>query len=201
MRLLYATTNSGKLQSMRRIASALGAEIYGLRDIPGDLPKIEETGTTPLENARLKAKAYFSHFRVPLFSCDSGLYFENLDESCQPGLHIRRVNGKELSDDEMISYYSKLAEDNGGQLIGRYRNAICLILSDDEIYESYDTSLWTEPFILSSKPHSKRVPGFPLDSLSIDIRSGKYYYDLDEKSVDSDAVDAGFGKFIKDILK
>lgn len=29
--------------------------------------------------------------------------------------------------------------------------------------------------------HEKRVEGYPLDSLSVEITSGKYYYDIDEK--------------------
>lgn len=200
MRLLYATTNKGKLSSMSKALYPLGIEIFGLDEIECQLPVVIESGRTPLENAQLKAKAYYEALRTPLFSCDSGLYFDNLDEELQPGLHIRRIEGKELSDEEMIAYYSKLAKNNGGELVGRYKNAICLILAEDESYSSFDESLWTEPFLLSAIPHSLRVPGFPLDSLSIDIKSGKYYYDLDEKSVDQDASQNGFRLFFHSLL-
>ena len=50
------------------------------------------------------------------------------------------------------------------------------------------------------EPHSKRVEGFPLDSLSIDIASGKYYYDLEVKDV-STSVDDGIRKFFSEILQ
>ena len=56
------------------------------------------------------------------------------------------------------------------------------------------------PFILAAKPHEKRVEGFPLDSLSIDIGSGKYYYDLKIKDV-STSVDDGVRKFFSESLK
>lgn len=52
-------------------------------------------------------------------------------------------------------------------------------------------SIATEPFILGPKPYPKqRVEGFPLDSLSIDIATGKDYYDLDVKEV-STSVEEG----------
>ena len=61
-------------------------------------------------------------------------------------------------------------------------------------------SIATEPFILVTKPHPKRVDGFPLDSLSIDIRTGKYYYDLKEKDV-STSLDDGVRAFFGGILR
>lgn len=57
----------------------------------------------------------------------------------------------------------------------------------------------TEPFILVTKPHPKRVEGFPLDSLSVDVESGKYYYDLDVKDV-STSVDDGVRAFFTEIF-
>ena len=135
-----------------------------------------------------------------MFSCDSGLYFEELTEEEQPGLHVRRINGKELTDEEMIEYYSALAEKHGGKITGRYRNAIYFILDEKRHYSSMDMSIATEPFILAAEPHPKRVEGFPLDSLSVDIKSGKYYYDLEVKDV-STSVDDGVRKFFTSIFK
>ena len=63
-----------------------------------------------------------------------------------------------------------------------------------------DMSIATEPFIMTVKPHSKRVEGFPLDSLSIDISSGKYYYDLETREV-STSVDDGIRRFFEEIFK
>ena len=73
------------------------------------------------------------------------------------------------------------------------------ILDEKHHYSSMDMSIATEPFVLVTKPHSKRVEGFPLDSLSIDIGSGKYYYDLEVKDV-STSVDEGVRKFFMTIL-
>ena len=200
MKILYGTTNQGKLQAMKKSVEGLDIELISLRDVEGELPKINENGRTPLENAEIKARAYFEAFRMPVFSCDSGLYFDELTEEEQPGIHVRRVNGKELTDEEMTEYYASLAAKHGGRITGRYRNAIYFILDENHHYSSMDMSIATEPFILGTKPHEKRVPGFPLDCLSIDIATGKYYYDLEEKDV-STSVDDGVRKFFGEVFE
>ncbi|MGO5116224.1 non-canonical purine NTP pyrophosphatase [Candidatus Avoscillospira sp. LCP25S3_F1] len=199
MKILYGTTNQAKLQAMRNAIEALDISIIGLNDINSKIPKVNECGKTPLENAELKAKAYYETFKIPVFSCDSGLYFDELKDEEQPGVYVRRIHGKELSDDEMIAYYSSLAKRYGGQIIGQYRNAIYFILDENHCYWSMDQSIATEPFILSAVPHPKRVAGFPLDSLSIDIASGQYYYNLDLKDVSS-SVEDGIKAFFKESL-
>lgn len=199
MKILYGTTNKAKLQAMKTAVENLDIQLIGLRDIESELPSINENGKTPLENAEIKARAYYEAFHMPVFSCDSGLYFDELTEEEQPGLHVRRINGKELTDDEMIQYYASLAKRHGGRITGRYRNAIYFILDEEHHYSSMDMSIATEPFILGTKPHAKRVEGFPLDSLSIDIATGKYYYDLDVKDV-STSVDEGVRKFFDAIF-
>lgn len=44
------------------------------------------------------------------------------------------------------------------------------------------------------------MEGFPMDSLSIDISTGKYYYDLDVKDVSTSVDDGGVRKFFKQIF-
>ena len=200
MKILYGTTNQGKLLAMKKSVEGLGIELISLRDVEGELPNIIENGKTPLENAEIKARAYFEAFHMPVFSCDSGLYFEELTDEEQPGIHVRRVGGKELTDEEMIAHYGSLAERYGGKITGRYRNAIYFVLDENHHFSSMDMSIATEPFILVAEPHTKRVEGFPLDSLSVDIVSGKYYYDLAVKDV-STSVDDGVRRFFTSILK
>lgn len=199
MRILYGTTNQGKLQAMKKSVEGLNVELICLKDLERELPVVIEDGKTPLENAEIKARAYFEAFHMPVFSCDSGLYFDELPDEEQPGIHVRRVNEKELTDDEMIVHYASLAKKYGGRITGQYRNAIYFILDENHHYSSMDMSIATEPFILAAEPHQKRVPGFPLDSLSVDIATGKYYYDLEVKDV-STSVDNGVRAFFGEIF-
>lgn len=182
MKILYGTTNTAKLAGMRRVTEPLGIELIGLNDLNQPIPPVDENGKNPLENAKIKAKTYYQTFNMPVFSCDSGLYFDNLPDNLQPGTHVRRINGKELNDEELIEYYSSLANTHGN-LIARYQNAIHFIIDDETYFSSMDESLSSESFMIVAKPHQNRVAGLPLDALSIDLETGKYYFDLNEKTI------------------
>jgi len=97
---VYGTGNAGKIQFMREVFEPLGLNLISIGDLPLVLPVVDESGNSPLENARIKALAYYKALReqtdtdYPVFSCDSGLYIEGLRENEQPGVHVRRVNGK-----------------------------------------------------------------------------------------------------------
>lgn len=197
--LLYGTGNPAKLQGMREALSPLDLEIVGLSDMDKTPPEVPENGNNPLENAYEKALAYYRFYGIPVFSCDSGLYFDDVPNEEQPGINVRNIGGKRLSDSEMILYYALKAREYGGKLTARYKNAICLVLSENEIRKSMDESLWGEPFYIVGKPHEKRVEGFPIDSLSVDIASGNYYYDLPQ-SVESN-MNEGFRVFFENVLK
>ena len=181
---------------MRNRLSTLGIELIGLKDLNLTIPEVIEDGNTPLENASKKALGYYEAFQIPLFSCDSGLYLDGVPQELQPGIHVRTINGKYLTDAEMMDYYSGLAV-KYGDLTARYRNAICLILDKKHIYKAMEESMASKPFLITSKPHPRRKEGFPLDSLSIDIRTGKYYYDLEKDELDQVAVEDGFLVFFK----
>ena len=88
MKLLYGTGNLAKLSVMKSLLQALEIELIGLNDLKGEgisIPAVSEDGNTPMENARKKAEAYYQAFQMPVFSCDSGLYFDNVPDEIQPG--------------------------------------------------------------------------------------------------------------------
>lgn len=201
MKIIFGTGNQAKLDAMKRRLEPLGVELMGLRDIDMAIPDIIENGNTPLENAAKKAGAYYTAFHMPVFSCDSGLYIDNVSDSEQPGVHVRTINGKYLTDDEMLEHYTKLAARHGNP-VARYRNAICLYVSDRKIYSAMDKDMESKPFILTSIPHSKiRKEGFPLDSISIDIKTGEYFYDLSQEELNSFQVEDGFCRFFTEVME
>ncbi|MCI8668694.1 MAG: hypothetical protein HFI34_04085 [Lachnospiraceae bacterium] len=203
MKLLYGTGNPAKLSAMRSRLERLDIELVGLNDLKAEgkmIPDVIEDGDTPLNNARLKVMAYYEAFHMPVFSCDSGLYFDNVPDEVQPGVHVRNVKGRCLSDDEMLDYYCGLAKKHGN-LVARYKNAICFVMDEKHVYEAMEPSMESEPFIMTDKPHSTiRKKGFPLDSISIDIKTGKYYYDLPEDKLEQVAVEDGFLEFFRKVL-
>lgn len=200
MRLIYGTGNPAKITYMRKQIESLDIDIIGLKDVEGEIPEVKENGKTPLDNARLKAMAYYKAFKKPVFSCDSGLFFDDVPDEVQPGVHVRNVNGKHLSDEEMIKYYSGLAR-KYGDLVARYRNAIVLVMDEYHIYEAMEDNMAGEPFIITSVPHEKVMEGFPLNSLSVDISTGKYYNDLKENERSRESRQDGFLEFFKKVLR
>jgi XTP/dITP diphosphohydrolase len=202
VKLLYGTANPAKLQSMRGMLDGLGIEIIGLNDVNLNVESIDESGNNPLENARIKALAYYNAVKTPVFSCDSGLYIQGVDSKNQPGVHVRRVNGRVLNDEEMIEYYTSLALKQGGEVKAKYKNAICLILDEESIFQYDGADISSDYFIITSKPHPRRNIGFPIDSISMEIETGKYYMDNDSHNSSKNEISKGFREFfLRTIVK
>jgi len=199
--MLYGTRNDAKVKQMKDALNGMDIEIIGLNDIKKIIPEVIEDGKTPLENAKKKAEAYFQEFKIPVFSCDTGLYFEGIKDIDQPGVYVKRVKGRELSDDEMIEHYSKIAKKNGGEIISRYENAICLKIDENTSFQYQGPEISLTKFIISEKPYDKKIKGFPLDSLSKNIMTNKYY--LEEKKTDEqeNRMYEGIRNFFKESFK
>ncbi len=71
---------------------------------------MKKNGKNAIENACIKAKTYYDITKMPTIGMDNNLFIEELPEEKQPGTHVRRINGKYLTDDEMIEYYTKLVK-------------------------------------------------------------------------------------------
>lgn len=179
MKIVYGTSNQSKLSFMRKRLEGLAVEIIGLDSIDMTLSEPDETGKNPSDNAYIKARGYYQQLKMPVMSADSGLFFEGAAEEDQPGVFIKRIHGKDLNGKEMVHYYSNLAEKYGGKLLARYKNALCLVVGEDTHYMLEESALESEPFYIVAKPHHHYEEGFPLNSLSVDISTMQYYYDLD----------------------
>ena len=81
-KLLYATGNKFKIQSMKERLKGLDIEIISPKDLNLDI-KVNENGKTVTENAIIKAKAYYNAVQIPTIAGDSALYVQKFEE--QPG--------------------------------------------------------------------------------------------------------------------
>lgn len=202
MQLLYGTFNPAKLASMKRKLTGTGIELVGLMELPQPPMEADETGHSMRENARIKAQAYRDATGQTVLSADSGLFLTGVSQAEQPAEHPRRMLGERMDDEAMIRFFADIAEKNGGRIRARYRNALCIAFADGRIKEVWDDSVASRAFYIVSRPHPKRTPGFPLDSLSIDERSGQYYYDMDQQRIDDELAHAeGYRAFILSALK
>ena len=94
MRLLVATTNPGKIREIRGILDGAPVDLVTLSDLP-PIAEPEETGTTFMENARLKALYYAAATGLPSVADDSGLEIDALDKA--PGVHSARWHGTDYA--------------------------------------------------------------------------------------------------------
>lgn len=176
MKVLFATSNPAKVRNYKEKLLKSGIELLTLKDIDIHI-HVEENGKNAIENAYIKAKAYYDELEIPTIGMDNNLFIEGIPDELQPGVFVRRINGRELNDDEMIEYYTKLVKEYGGKLKARWVYGMVLI-SENGIYEyswSYDD------FYLVSNVNEKRNPGYPLDSISIDEKLNKYFVDMTEE--------------------
>lgn len=177
MELFFATSNEAKLKRFNKL-ECQGIKILGLKDVNVDID-IDENGKNAIENAIIKAKAYYDKLSITTMAMDDNLYIENIPDDLQPGMYVRRVNGKRLNDDEMINYYSNLAKTYGdnGVLTARWVYGLAII-KDGNI----KTYTWSkEDFYITSKVSPKRRVGYPLDSISINKKLNKYFTDITEE--------------------
>jgi XTP/dITP diphosphohydrolase len=97
MRIVIASSNPGKLKEIAEILPA------GLEAIPQsalNVPDVEETGNTFIENAIIKARNASLHSNLPAVADDSGLEVDYLGGS--PGVYSARYAGPEATDVENI---------------------------------------------------------------------------------------------------
>lgn len=173
--LFYATNNQSKLHNMR----------FRLRECPitvlcpDDLNihiEVDENGVTAVENALHKACAYYKVVQLPSIAGDSGVKITGIADEDQPGLYVRRVNGKVLTDDEMIEYYAGLAKKSGNPCTLQYVTGITLIT-----FEGVKTmELLDRPLQLCAEPNPNRKHrGNPLDVVT-KTAEGIYFNELSD---------------------
>ncbi len=82
-RILIATHNAGKLEEMAQLFAPRGIAVVGAAEM--DLSEPDETETTFVGNARIKAHAAVKATGLPALSDDSGIEVEALDNA--PGVY------------------------------------------------------------------------------------------------------------------
>ena len=175
MKVLFATTNPAKIRKYTEQLEKRGIEIITIKDLGFKL-NVDENGKNAVENAYIKAKAYYDATNIISIGMDNNLFIEELPEDKQPGTYVRRINGKELNDEEMIKYYSNLVKQNGGKLTAKWVYGM-VIYNGKEVKE-YS---WSKShFYFVDTPCEKRNPGYPLDSISILPECNKYFVELTE---------------------
>lgn len=93
-KIIFATSNEGKMKEIREILSELDIELLSLKEA-GLNPEIDENGTTFEENAIIKAKVVMELSGEIVLADDSGLEVDYLQKA--PGVYSARFMGEDTS--------------------------------------------------------------------------------------------------------
>ncbi len=136
-KLVIASHNTGKIREIDDLLTPFGMEVVSAYDL--GLEDVEETGTTFIENARLKAHAAMNATGLPAISDDSGLCVTALDGA--PGIYSARWAEDETGNRDFVYGMQRLADaltEKDAQDYGAWFTcALCLALpgGTDYVFE------------------------------------------------------------------
>lgn len=174
--ILFATGNVTKGKRFSSGLAKYNINVLTLKDLDIELDVVED-GKNPIDNALIKARAGFKETHMPTMGMDDSLYLEGLPDYLQPGLYVRRVNGKTLTDEEMIEHYTDLVKKYGhdGKINCKWIYGLAVIDEDGNEY----TYSWEKGGIYMVDVPSKVInPGYPLNSISKYEDNNKYFSEI-----------------------
>jgi XTP/dITP diphosphohydrolase len=149
-RLLLATHNAGKLSEFRELLAPFGLQLLSAGEL--GLPEPDETGTTFIENARLKAHAAAAAGGTIALADDSGLCVDAIGG--QPGVYTANWAGSLANGGRDYSVGMRRVEDalqaagaqSPAERRGSFNATLCLAHPDGReiIYEGavHGTLIW-----------------------------------------------------------
>ncbi|MEG1495742.1 MAG: non-canonical purine NTP pyrophosphatase [Bacilli bacterium] len=183
-KILFATSNETKSKRFSKGLLEKDIEVINLKDLNLKLDD-EENGKSAVENALIKAREAYRKTNISVIGLDDSLYLENVPDSIQPGLFVRRVNNKTLTDKEMLDYYTNLVKKYGdkGKINCRWVYGLAVI---NEKEEEFTYTWYNDNFYMVDTLSDKINPGYPLNSISKYKIIDKYFTDItadDQKKV------------------
>ncbi len=95
-RIVLASNNAGKVREINQLLSEQQIEVVPQQEF--EIPEVEETGLTFVENAILKARNAAQHSGLPAIADDSGIEVDALQGA--PGIYSARFAGPGCNDQE-----------------------------------------------------------------------------------------------------
>ena len=122
--LVLASGNPGKLRELSAILGELGYQLHAQSEF--DVEEADETGTTFVENAIIKARHAAARTGLPALADDSGIEVDALDGA--PGVYSARFAGADADDAANNALLvDKLRGIPAAQRSARYRAVIVLM--------------------------------------------------------------------------
>ncbi|MDR3214827.1 MAG: XTP/dITP diphosphatase [Bacilli bacterium] len=130
-KLVVASNNLHKIKEIKAMLAAFNIEVLSLKDLNIDID-VEETGTSFMDNAFLKAQAIYDIIKIPVLSDDSGLEVNSLNND--PGIYSARYAGEQHNDEDNLNKLL-LNLKNVNNRNARYVCAMVLMMDHDTKFE------------------------------------------------------------------
>jgi len=140
MKIFLATNNKAKIERFKKLINHIDAsiELYSPEELSIKVIDTVENGTTLMENAELKAQAYFGKVDMPILSNDTGFYVEGdgfVDAPKRKALE--GVNENDLSEEEiskrLLNFWKSVATRHGGKVDAAWVEAFVVLYPNGEI--------------------------------------------------------------------
>ena len=176
-RIAIASHNTHKLREIGRICADWPVEWLTVENHEGPWPDVEETGSTYLENALLKARAGAAALGEPALADDSGIEVDALGG--RPGPRSARFAGEDATDqqnlDELIRALKGIP---GSGRTARYRCLAVLAFPDGREVHAEGTCEGT----LVGKPRGSQ--GFGYDPIFVPEGRGETMAEITDEEKD-----------------
>lgn len=185
MRLLYGTSNPGKLMEVGRFLRLHGIDMMSPSELGLELDP-EESGTTLEENAVLKVHAYQQILpsEVAVFTDDTGVEIDALNG--EPGIYVRRWKDKKnkMTDQEIIEYTIERMQGIPLEKRGAQMRTVIAYGAPDGQIELFDGVLRGH---IVEQPANFLIEGFPYECLffatDYNMMLGEMHQLPDEKKI------------------
>ena len=155
MKIILATSNPGKIEEIRALSKSLPIQWVLQSEL--NIPDIEETGKTFIENAILKARHAATLSGLPALADDSGLVVNALDG--RPGIYSARYVGKnataEMRNQKLLEELKGVADEERS---ASYHCILALVESENDPVPLICHGIWEGR--IAHKPCGKNGFGY-----------------------------------------
>lgn len=147
-KLVLASGNRKKIAELQEILGSFGIEVVPQNAF--DVPEAEETGTTFVENAIIKARNACRHTGLPAIADDSGIEVDALNGA--PGVYSARFSGADATDEKnnalLVEKLRDVAEE---KRTARYHAVLVLMRHADDPTPLIAHGSWEGKIILAPR--------------------------------------------------
>lgn len=165
-KIVFASGNPGKIREVAEILSDLHITVLPQKELNIEPP--EETGSTFVENALLKARYAAAQSGLPAIADDSGIVVDALDG--RPGVRSARYAGEDATDEENVDkLLQEMADVLSSERGAEFHCAAVLVNPAEDVEPLFVESIWRGTILRERRGEG----GFGYDPVFFDQRFQK----------------------------